>query len=84
MALRPRKRRPMLSIADLKRRLSAGIEYATKLVEDDTADHDLRLKGFTAQVQGILAYSKLIELHELQSHMATLEHLATGNGHGPA
>jgi hypothetical protein len=83
MAVSPRRRRPILTLGQLKGRLSAGIEYATKLLEDDTADHELRLKGLTGLVQAAATYARIVELHELQREMQHLEHLADGNGqHG--
>ena len=85
MAASPRKRRPMLSMADLKRRLSAGIEYATKLLEDEEADHDLRLRGFTALIQAAATYTKVIELYEVERDVQALQRLSDPhrNGHQP-
>jgi hypothetical protein len=83
MAASPRRRRKILTLGHLKARMSSGIEYATKLLEDEGADHDLRLRGFQALIQAMPAYTKLIELHDLDARMQQLEHLSQGNGHLP-
>jgi hypothetical protein len=81
MSATPRRRRAMLTLGQLKGRLSAGIEYATKLLEDESADHELRLKGFTALIQAATIYARVIELYDLEREVKTLEHLAPTNGH---
>jgi len=59
----------------------AVLEYTVNLVEDDTADHETRLKGATTLVQAALAYARVMELHEMERQMRALETLADGNGH---
>jgi hypothetical protein len=80
-----RRRRGTGSLGQLKARLWAGIEYVTGLVENGTADHELRLQGLTALVQAALAYAKIVDLYEKERQLAQLEALAaqvtrTGNG----
>jgi hypothetical protein len=84
MAASPRRRRTILTLGQLKGRLSAGIEYATKLLEDETADHDLRLRGFTALIQATATYAKIIELYDLEQEVKAIEQLTTRNGHHTA
>jgi hypothetical protein len=81
MAASPRRRRAIGNLGQLKGRLWAGIEYATKLLEDEHADHELRLKGLTGLVQVSLAYARVIEQHDLETQMTRLERLAESNGH---
>jgi hypothetical protein len=84
MAVRPRRRRTILTLGQLKGRLSAGIEYATKLLEDEAADHELRLKGFTALIQASATYAKIMELYDIERQVKAIEQLAPRNGHHPA
>ena len=81
MRANPRRRRGTGSLGQLKARLWAVLEYTASLVEDASADHDTRLKGATTLVQAALAYSRVLEQHDLQRQMGHLEHLAQGNGH---
>jgi hypothetical protein len=81
MSVRPRRRRASLTLNQLKARMTARIEYATQLVEDPEADHELRLRGLMALVQAAATYAKLIELHELERHMCDLEQAMNGHGH---
>jgi hypothetical protein len=81
MPASPRKRRAVLTLGQLKGRLSAGIEYATKLLEDETADHDVRLRGLTALVQASATYAKLVELYDLERDVREIELLTPRNGH---
>jgi hypothetical protein len=76
----PRRRRPILTLGQLKGRLSAGIEYATKLLEDESADHDLRLRGLNALTQAAMVYGRVIELYELQREVDELHQMVQGNG----
>jgi hypothetical protein len=77
----PRRRRTVLTLGQLKGRMSAGIEYATKLLEDETLDHDLRLRALNSQVQACLAYYKLIEASEFERELDSLEAVSARNGH---
>ena len=81
---KPRKRRRSGSIGSLKAALWAAVCYNLDVIEDLSLEHEVKQRACNALTQASLAYSKLVELHELQTHMATLEHLAHGNGHGPA
>jgi hypothetical protein len=81
MEAKPRRRRRILTLAQLKARLSAGIEYAVKVMEDERLAHELRLRGLTGLVQAALAYGKLTEQTELEERLQTLERaLAERNG----
>jgi hypothetical protein len=84
MAASPRRRRTILTLGQLKGRLSAGIEYATKLLEDETADHDLRLRGLTALIQASATYARLVELYDLEREVSQIEHLTPRNGNHAA
>jgi hypothetical protein len=81
MDAKPRRRRKILTLGQLKARLSAGIEYAVKVMEDESLAHKLRLRGLTGMVQAALAYGKLTEQTELEERLQTLERaLAERNG----
>ncbi len=84
MNAKPRRRRASGSLGQLKARVWAVIEYNVTLVEDETADHELRLKGSTSLVQAALAYARVMELYEVEKEVKALEQLARGNGHHPA
>jgi hypothetical protein len=79
MPAKPRRRRGSGSLGQLKARLWAVIEYSVALVDDETVDHELRLKGATALVQAALAYSRVLESHSLESRLAALEAVAEGD-----
>jgi hypothetical protein len=80
MAKTPR-RRPSGSLVSLKKALWATIRYNLDVIEDAELDHDLKQKACNCLTQAALAYSKLIELHEQQGQLESLQHLADGNGH---
>ena len=85
MAASPRRRRTILTLGQLKGRLSAGIEYATKLVEDESLDHELRLKGVNALVQAAIdlrAHGR--SCTSCSGRCSTLEQHASDNGHHEA
>jgi hypothetical protein len=84
MSATPRRRRGSGSLGQLKARLWAVIEYNVSLVEDDDADHELRLKGSTTLVQAALAYARVLELYDLEREVTELEQLTPRNGHHPA
>jgi hypothetical protein len=73
MSAKPRRRRGSGSLGQLKGRLWAVIEYSGGLVEDETAPHELRLRGSTALVQAALAYTRVTETAELEARVAALE-----------
>jgi hypothetical protein len=76
----PRRRRRSGSIGSLKSALWATIAYNLDVIEDAEQDHDLRQKASNCLVQASLAYSRVVEQHEMVRQMAHLEHLANGNG----
>jgi hypothetical protein len=84
MSAKPRRRRGSGTLGQLKARLWAVIEYNVGLVEDETADHELRLKGSTTLVQAALAYARVMELYDLEGQVKSLEQLAHRNGHHAA
>jgi hypothetical protein len=84
MRSKPRRRRAPGSLSQLKARLWAGIEYATGLVEEHTATHEIRLQALTSLVQAATAYARIVDLHEKEKELQQLEALAAqvrGNGH---
>lgn len=60
MIAKPRRRRAVGSLGQLKGCLWAAIRYNTGLIEDEAADPELRLKASTTLVQAALAYAKLV------------------------
>jgi hypothetical protein len=84
MSAKPRRRRGSGSLGQLKGRLWAAIEYSTALLEDHTADHELRLKAANALIQSAQAYGRLVELYDLEREVKALEQLSTSNGHHSA
>jgi hypothetical protein len=83
MSATPRRRRGSGSLGQLKARLWACIEYNVTCIEDENLEHDLRQRACNSLTQAALAYSRVVELHDLQRDMQRFEHLAHGNGHGP-
>jgi hypothetical protein len=81
MDAKPRRRRMSGSLGQLKGALWAVIHYNVGVVEDENAEHDLRQRASTSLVQAALAYARIVELHDLEAQMKSLEHLANGNGH---
>jgi hypothetical protein len=81
MRVKPRRRRSSGTLGQLKARVWAVLEYTVDLVEDETADHETRLKGATTLVQAALAYARVVELHDLEREVKELEQLAPRNGH---
>ena len=81
MNAKRRQRRRSGSLGSLKSALWATITYNLDVIEDHGLDHEVRQKACNSLTQAALGYAKIVELHELQKQMATLEHLATGNGH---
>jgi hypothetical protein len=81
MRTTPRRRRASGSLGQLKARVWAVLEYTVRLVEDEHADHDTRLRGATTLVQAALAYARVVELHDMQAQIDGLRELAQGNGH---
>jgi hypothetical protein len=77
----PHRRRGGGTLGQLKSRLWAAVEYNVRLLEDDSIDHELRLKGSNALVQASLAYCRLIEVYDLEREIRELEQLPTHNGH---
>ena len=83
MGTKPRRRMGSGSLGQLKAALWSVIHYNVGLVEDETAEHELRLKGSTTLVQAALAYARVMELYDLERQVKTLEERASGNGHHP-
>jgi hypothetical protein len=81
MSAKPRRRRGSGTFGQLKARVWAVLEYTVNLVEDETADHETRLKGATTLVQAALAYARVVELYDLEREVKGLEQLAQRNGH---
>jgi hypothetical protein len=44
-------------------------------------NHDMRQRASNAVVQASLAYSRIVEQHDMEGQMKALERLAQGNGH---
>jgi hypothetical protein len=61
--------------------MHATLVRNVEFVEDEEQPIEIRLQASTAAVQAGLAFSKVIEQHDLQREMAELEWLAKGNGH---
>ena len=78
-----RRRRRAGSLGALRSTLWACIEYNLACVEDHELDHDLRQKACNSLTQSALAYSKLVELYDLERQVKALEQLSPGNGHHP-
>jgi hypothetical protein len=81
MHAKPRRRRPTGNLNQLKARLWIAVDYAASLIENEAEDHETRLKGATTLVQAALAYSRIVEQHDMAQQMAELQRLASGNGH---
>jgi hypothetical protein len=78
---KPRQRRRSGSLGSLKSALWATITYNLDVIEDGALDHDLKQRACNSLTQAALAYAKVIELHEQQRQLESLQHLADGNGH---
>jgi hypothetical protein len=76
LSAKPRQRRGTGSLSQLKSRLWSAIEYNTRLLEDETADHELRLKGSNALVQSAMAYLKASEAADIMPQLERLERAA--------
>jgi hypothetical protein len=76
-----RLRRRSGSIGALKSALWATITYNMDVIEDGALDHDVKQRACNSLTQAALAYGKVIELHEQQRQLESLQHLADGNGH---
>jgi hypothetical protein len=81
MAVSPRRRRPKDSLAALKRGLFSVFLHNVEFVEDEGQEMSARLQASTAAVQAGLAYSRVVEQHDMAAEMADLQRLAHGNGH---
>jgi hypothetical protein len=78
-----RKRRRSGSIGSLKAALWATITYNLDVIEDDERDHELRQKACNSLTQSALAYTKIVELYDLEREVKALEALTPRNGHQP-
>lgn len=78
---KPRRRRPSGLLVSLKKALWATITYNMDVIEDGALDHDVKQRACNSLTQAALAYGKVVELHEQQRQLESLQHLADGNGH---
>jgi hypothetical protein len=81
---KPRKRRRSGSIGSLKSAMWAAITYNLDVIEDPELDHELRQKACNSLTQSALAYSKIVELVDLEREVKAIEQLTPRNGHHPA
>jgi hypothetical protein len=81
MAAKSRRRRASGGLAALKRALWAVIVYNLEVIEEAELEHDLRQRACNSLTQAALAYSRVVEQHDMAQQMAALQHLASGNGH---
>jgi hypothetical protein len=79
--VRPRKRRRSGSTGSLKSALWAIITYNLDVIEDTGLDHEVRQKACHCLTQASLAWSRIVEQHDMARQMTRLERLAQGNGH---
>jgi hypothetical protein len=79
--MKTRRRRRSGSLSALKSSIWAAIEYNLGVIESAELDHELRQKACNSLTQAALAYSRLVEQHDMESQMKALERLAQGNGH---
>jgi hypothetical protein len=83
MSAKARHRRRSGSLGALKSSIWACIEYNLGVIDDDEQDHELRQKACNSLTQSALAYSKILELYDLERQVKALEDLAPRNGHCP-
>lgn len=83
MSGNPRRRRRAGSLGALKSSIWTCIEYNLGVIKDDALDHDLRQRACNSLTQSAVAYSKLMELYDLERQVKALEQLSAGNGHHP-
>jgi hypothetical protein len=81
--MKPRRRRRSGSLGSLKGALWATIEYNLGVIDDEARAHEIRQKASNCLVQASLAYSHVVELHELSREMSRFEGFVAGNGHHP-
>jgi hypothetical protein len=81
MSAKARRRRRSGSLGALKSSIWACIEYNLGVIDDDEQDHELRQKACNSLTQSALAYSKILELYDLERQVKALEELAPRNGH---
>jgi hypothetical protein len=81
MGATPRRRRPSGSLGSLKSRLWASIEYLADVIDDESQSHEDRRASCNSLTQAAMAYSRLIEQHEMLQQLDELRNLAQGNGH---
>jgi hypothetical protein len=81
MAVSPYRRRPKDSLVALKRGLFSVFLRNVEFVEDEGQEISVRLQASTAAVQAGLAYSKVVEQHDMVLEMERLARLAHGKGH---
>jgi hypothetical protein len=84
MRANPRRRRRSGSLSALKSSIWACIEYNLGVIEDDELDHELRQRACNSLTQAALAFSKIVELYDLEREVKALEQLSTSNGHHSA
>ena len=77
----PGQRRASGTLGSVKAAVYSVIMYNRGVVENESKDDEVRQKASNCVVQAALAWSKLLELHEIQQGMQKLEHLADGNGY---
>jgi hypothetical protein len=82
MRAKPRRRRRSGSLSALKSAIWACIEYNLGVIDDDEQEHELRQKACNSLTQSALAYSKILELYDLERQVKALEALAPRSGHG--
>jgi hypothetical protein len=76
-----RQRRHSGSLGSLKSALWAVILYNLDVIEEESTEHELKQKACNSLTQAALAYSRVVEQHEMTRQMAHLEHLASSNGY---
>jgi hypothetical protein len=83
MSVQPRRRRRSGSLSALKSALWACIAYNLEVIDDKTLEHDLRQRACNSLTQAALAYSRIVELYDLEREVKALEQLSHSNGHLP-
>jgi hypothetical protein len=81
MAVSPHRRRQKDSLGALKRGLFSVFLRNVEFVEDESQEMSVRLQASTAAVQAGLAYSRVVEQHDMVLEMERLTRLAHSKGH---
>jgi hypothetical protein len=81
MNAKPLRRRPRGSLLQVQKAVYAVLDYNLSVIEDDSAEHELKLRACTSLVQASLAWVRISELTDLEKSMVRLETLANNGSH---